>query len=99
VRPAEIHRIYVDEQWHGRGIAQELMSQVLAAAVRGNADHVWLGVWENSLRAWPSMRSLASTRRDNTFFNLAMIPSMIGFCAAMFEIRDWAPNRAMHRAM
>ena len=50
-RPAEIQRIYVDQQWHGKGIAQALMSQVLTAAVQGNADQVWLGVWENNPRA------------------------------------------------
>ncbi len=51
LKPAELQRIYVDQRWHGAGIAQELMSQVLTAAVRGNADQVWLGVWENNPRA------------------------------------------------
>lgn len=50
-RPAEIQRIYVDQPWHGKGIAQALMSQVLAAAMRGHADQIWLGVWENNPRA------------------------------------------------
>jgi len=50
-RPAELQRIYVDQQWHGKGIAQALMSEMLATALRGNADQVWLGVWENNPRA------------------------------------------------
>jgi len=50
-RPAEIQRIYVEQQWHGKGIAQALMSEVLAAARRGDADQVWLGVWEHNPRA------------------------------------------------
>ena len=51
MRPAEIKRIYVDQRWHGKGIAQTLMSQVLTTATRGNADQIWLGVWENNPRA------------------------------------------------
>src|SRR4030095_13547422 len=43
LRPAEIQRIYVDQRWHGKGIAQALMSQVLASGARGNADQIWLG--------------------------------------------------------
>ena len=50
-KPAEIQRIYVDQPWHGKGIAQQLISQMLAGAARGNADQVWLGVWENNPRA------------------------------------------------
>ena len=49
--PAEIQRIYVDRRWHGKGIAQALMSRVFTAAVQRNADRIWLGVWENNARA------------------------------------------------
>jgi len=50
-RPAEIYRLYVDRPWHGRGVAQSLMSALLAAAREGGADQVWLGVWEHNPRA------------------------------------------------
>ncbi len=50
-RPAELHRIYVASEWHGRGVAGDLMRQVIAAAVESGADCVWLGVWEHNPRA------------------------------------------------
>lgn len=50
-RPAEVQRIYVDVQWQGKGVAQALMSELVAAAARGRADRIWLGVWENNRRA------------------------------------------------
>lgn len=50
-RPIELWRFYVSREWHGRGIAQALMSRVIAeAAIRG-ARTVWLGVWERNPRA------------------------------------------------
>ena len=50
-RPAELHRIYVSREWHGRGVASELMHAVCAAAARAGGDCVWLGVWERNLKA------------------------------------------------
>ncbi|MCW8807716.1 MAG: GNAT family N-acetyltransferase [Rhodanobacter sp.] len=50
-RPAEIQRLYVREAWHGKGIAQELMSESMALAKASGADQVWLGVWERNPRA------------------------------------------------
>jgi len=50
-RPAEILRFYVDGHWHGRGLAQQLMNELLARANLGGADQVWLGVWEHNPRA------------------------------------------------
>jgi ribosomal protein S18 acetylase RimI-like enzyme len=50
-KPAEIQRIYVDERWHGKGIAHALMSRVLAVAMQRSVDQIWLGVWENNPRA------------------------------------------------
>jgi ribosomal protein S18 acetylase RimI-like enzyme len=50
-RPAELHRIYVARAWHGKGLAQELMNNVLEEAARQGCDGVWLGVWERNPRA------------------------------------------------
>lgn len=50
-RPSELYRLYVASQWHGRGIAQEIMREVLATAARENRDCIWLGVWEHNPRA------------------------------------------------
>ena len=50
-RPAELHRIYVSSEWHGRGVANELMRAVYAAAAQAGSDCIWLGVWERNLKA------------------------------------------------
>ncbi|TPW21852.1 MAG: acetyltransferase [Elusimicrobia bacterium] len=50
-RPGEIQRLYVDAAWHGRGVAQGLMSACLEEFRRRRSDVVWLGVWERNPRA------------------------------------------------
>ena len=50
-RPAEIQRLYVDQQWHGSGVAHNLMTEALNLVESGGADQVWLGVWEHNPRA------------------------------------------------
>jgi ribosomal protein S18 acetylase RimI-like enzyme len=49
--PAQLCRLYVEHRWHGRGVAQELMNEVLATARLAASDRVWLGVWERNERA------------------------------------------------
>ena len=48
-RPVEIARFYVDRPWHGAGIAQSLMRAAMREA--GDADPLWLGVFERNRRA------------------------------------------------
>jgi ribosomal protein S18 acetylase RimI-like enzyme len=49
--PAELKRIYVAREWHGKGLARELMDNVLEESARAGCDGVWLGVWEKNARA------------------------------------------------
>lgn len=49
--PIELWRFYVDRQWHGRGLAQQLMQSVDAHALKAGAKTLWLGVWEHNHRA------------------------------------------------
>jgi len=49
--PVEIGRFYVVHGWHGRGVAQALMSAVRAAALTLGGATLWLGVWERNPRA------------------------------------------------
>jgi ribosomal protein S18 acetylase RimI-like enzyme len=49
--PIELLRFYVDRSWHGRGLAQQLMAAVVAAAESRRARTLWLGVWEHNPRA------------------------------------------------
>ena len=47
----ELWRFYVDQAWHGRGVARVLMDAVYADARRRRAATLWLGVWEHNPRA------------------------------------------------
>ncbi|MCE2902589.1 MAG: GNAT family N-acetyltransferase [Gemmatimonas sp.] len=49
--PVELWRFYVDRAWHGRGVAQVLMQQVIEVARAAGAGTLWLGVWERNPRA------------------------------------------------
>jgi diamine N-acetyltransferase len=47
----ELKRIYVLKEFHGKGIAQQLMDHILDFAAENKYEVVWLGVWELNLRA------------------------------------------------
>jgi GNAT superfamily N-acetyltransferase len=49
--PVEVWRFYVDQVWHGRGLARALMGAAAGAASDGGAATLWLGVWERNPRA------------------------------------------------
>ena len=49
--PIELWRFYIDREWHGRGVAQQLMEAVRVEARRRKARTLWLGVWERNDRA------------------------------------------------
>lgn len=50
-QPSELSRIYVVREWHGHGVAQELMRGVLSMAMQSACDVLWLGVWEHNIKA------------------------------------------------
>ncbi|MCO7223400.1 GNAT family N-acetyltransferase [Pleionea sp. CnH1-48] len=49
--PMEIKRFYIEQNYYGQGIAQQLMTAVLEEAERLRVDGIWLGVWEHNPRA------------------------------------------------
>ena len=49
--PGEIQRLYVVDDWHGKGIAQELMKACIDELKQQGADAFWLGVWEHNPKA------------------------------------------------
>jgi ribosomal protein S18 acetylase RimI-like enzyme len=51
LNPVEIRRFYVDSAWHGKGIANALMTALLEHMTAKHADQVWLGVWEHNPKA------------------------------------------------
>lgn len=49
--PIELVRFYIDRQWHGSGLASELMQSCLEEARGRGFKTMYLGVWENNERA------------------------------------------------
>ena len=47
----QLHRFYLRRDWHGKGLAQQLMEECLALAREHGADRVWLSVWSENPRA------------------------------------------------
>ncbi len=47
----EIERIYVIANFHGQGIAQKLYSKAVSLARSYQSEYLWLGVWEENLKA------------------------------------------------
>lgn len=47
----EIERIYVLKEFHGKKVGQLLFEKALKIAEEKKVDYVWLGVWEENLRA------------------------------------------------
>ena len=47
----ELKRLYVLKEFQGKGVARQLMDCILQYAKENYYEVVWLGVWENNLRA------------------------------------------------
>jgi ribosomal protein S18 acetylase RimI-like enzyme len=47
----ELARIYVLQEWFGRGVGEALMRASLDEAQRAGHQTIWLGVWEHNTRA------------------------------------------------
>ena len=47
----ELKRIYILKEFHGKGIAQQLMDFIIDYAVQHKFEVIWLGVWEHNVRA------------------------------------------------
>lgn len=49
--PVELVRLYVSQEWLGRGVGAELMRSCIDEARQLGHQTIWLGVWENNGRA------------------------------------------------
>lgn len=47
----EIERIYVLKEYLGKHIGNALLNKAIDIARSKNCDHIWLGVWEENIRA------------------------------------------------
>jgi diamine N-acetyltransferase len=47
----EIERIYVVQEFHGQKVGQLLFAKAVAIAQANNLNYIWLGVWEENVKA------------------------------------------------
>lgn len=47
----ELQRFYISPEWHGQGLARQLMDAVVEVAEGAAARTLWLAVWERNPRA------------------------------------------------
>lgn len=47
----ELKRLYVLKEFHGKGMAQQLMDLIISYASEHQYEVIWLGVWEHNNRA------------------------------------------------
>ena len=72
--PIELGRLYVLKDFHGRGIAEELMNECFEIARRKNYRTMWLGVWEHNHRAQKFYGKLGFVHVGEHIFQLGSDP-------------------------
>ena len=66
----EIERIYVLKEFHGKKVGQLLYEKAVEIAQEKGLEYVWLGVWEENLRAIQFYRKNGFEVFDKHFFKL-----------------------------
>lgn len=66
----EIERIYVSKEFHGKKVGQFLYDKAIQIAKQKNAEYVWLGVWEENLRAISFYKKNGFVEFDKHIFKL-----------------------------
>jgi ribosomal protein S18 acetylase RimI-like enzyme len=66
----EIERIYVLKDFHGKRVGQLLYEKAISIAKQKNVDYVWLGVWEENLRAINFYKKNGFVEFDKHIFRL-----------------------------
>jgi len=66
----EIERIYVSKEFHGKNAGQLLYEKAIEIAKQKNSHYIWLGVWEQNLRAISFYKKNGFTAFDKHIFKL-----------------------------
>jgi GNAT superfamily N-acetyltransferase len=72
--PIELVRFYVDEPWHGSGLASALMELCLTEAIQCGFKTIYLGVWEKNFRAQAFYRKWDFVRVGEHIFQMGDDP-------------------------
>lgn len=70
----ELKRLYVDPRRHSRGLGKRLLDEGIARALASGATRLWLGVWENNVRAQKFYTREGFTRAGEHLFMLGSDP-------------------------
>ena len=92
-RPVEIRRFYLDSPWHGQGIANALMNQVLEHVTAKNADQIWLGVWEHNPKARRFYQKMGFLEVGEHVFQLGSDPQRDLILSRKVQIRDQSTTK------
>lgn len=68
--PIELSRLYVLKDFHGQGIAEQLMKECFDAARQKKYRTMWLGVWEHNFRAQRFYEKLGFVKVGSHVFQL-----------------------------
>jgi ribosomal protein S18 acetylase RimI-like enzyme len=66
----EIERIYVSKEFHGKSVGQLLYDKAIEIAKLKSVEYVWLGVWEENLRAISFYKKNSFVEFDKHIFKL-----------------------------
>lgn len=80
----ELVRFYIDQAWHGSGLASALMELCLSEAKERRFKTMYLGVWEKNLRAQAFYRKWNFSRVGEHVFYMGDDPQV-----------DWWMTRAI----
>ena len=67
---AELWRIYIDKSSHGLGVGRQLLSKVGEIASEMSYENIWLGVWEQNLKAIAFYKKLGFKEAGNHEFHI-----------------------------
>jgi len=76
--PVELQRLYVAQDYHGRGVGKKLIEKVEEMARDGGFVTLWLGVWEENFKAHKVYERMGFTKVGHHDFKM-------GTCVQ----RDW----------
>ena len=51
LKPIELQRMYVKENFIGIGVGKQLMNEAIKISMNENFEVMWLGAWENNIQA------------------------------------------------
>ncbi len=73
-RSSELYRFYVSHQYHGRGLAQKMMKEILQIAKSKDSENLWLGVWEHNTKAIAFYQKIGFSEAGEHIFKLGQDP-------------------------